>query len=84
MIPIAIQLLHLHLDQDELQEAGHLIERVREAAEGAGDTLLRAAYFDALADLHHADLVMIWANASPQLWQKYPPWLCIGPPIAVS
>jgi hypothetical protein len=30
------------------------------------------------------DLVTAWANSSPHLWQKYPPWLCIGPPIAVS
>lgn len=29
------------------------------------------------------DLITAWANSSPQLGQKNPPWLCIGPPIAV-
>lgn len=54
MIPIAVRLLRLHIDQDRLHDAESLIEQVRESAEHANDNALLAAHRDALADLRLA------------------------------
>jgi tetratricopeptide (TPR) repeat protein len=54
MIPIAVRLLRLHIDQDRLQDSEGLIELIGEAADHGGDDSLRATHLDALADLRLA------------------------------
>jgi hypothetical protein len=54
MIPIAVRLLRLYVEQAQLRDAENLIEQIRENAEQADDKSLRAAYLDALADLRLA------------------------------
>lgn len=53
-VPVAARLLRLLIERAQLHDAEHLIEQIRENVQQDDDTVLRAIYLDALADLRLA------------------------------